>query len=148
MKKHILLSIKPNILKRIIDGTKLIEFRKKFPNLNENKNISNKIIIYQSKPKMEIFGSFESKKYICSNFDNMMAELKLNEFELERISNYFVSKESCHAIVISNIKIYEHPIGLKELRQINNKFVPGQSYRYLENGCDILKHIINKNKEI
>lgn len=131
MEKYILLSIQPKIVKEIIEGTKKFEFRKKFPNLDEG-NINKKIIIYSSKPTMKIIGSYIVKSYHHSNFDSLMSTVNATPDYETRIGNYFTNKYSCHAMEISDLKIYDTPLSLNYLRKAFPGFVPGQSYRYLD----------------
>jgi predicted transcriptional regulator len=130
-KKFILLSIKPRIVKEIISGDKQFEFRKKFPDLN-NPDISNKIIIYCSKPTMQIIGSFVARAYYHSNFDSLMARINASEHYKLRIGKYLEDKSSCHAMEISELNLYKQPLSLNYLRKEFSGFSPGQSYRYLD----------------
>ena len=149
MEKYILLSIKPRIIKEIISGEKKFEFRKIFPNLNEpGSKIENTIIIYSSTPEMKIFGSFRPKTFIADNFENLMVKVNAAPAYRERISRYFTNKENCHAMEISDLRIYENPITLKQLREEHNNFGPGQSYRYIDKDSSIIKNIILKNGDI
>jgi len=131
MEKHILLSIKPRYVKEIISGDKVFEFRKKFPKLSDL-NISSKIFIYCSKPVMAIIGSFVVKNHYHSDFDNLMNDIGATEKYSNRLSGYLSDKSSCHALEISELKIYEKKLSLNELREEFDGFAPGQSYRYLE----------------
>lgn len=132
MERYILLSIQPKIVKEIIDGTKKFEFRKKFPNLEEG-NVNKKIIIYSSKPTMKIIGSYVVKTYYHSDFCSLMNKVNATTAYEARISKYFTNKDSCHAMEISELKIYDTPLSLEYLRKSFPGFVPGQSYRYLNN---------------
>ena len=145
MPKHILLSIQPKYVREIISGVKKFEFRKKFPDTSNNA-ISNRIIIYRSKPKMEIMGSFAIKRHLNSDFDSLMKKINADTAYIERISNYFPEKDSCHALEISDLKIYENPLSLNYLRKTYKGFCAGQSYRYLD--PLILADIKKKNGEI
>lgn len=130
MEKYILLSIKPRIVEEIISGTKKFEFRRKFPDINTSK-ISNKIIIYCSKPTMKIIGSFVAKSYYHTDFNTLMEKINATEDYKLRIGGYLEDKKSCHAMEISDIKIYTLPLSLNYLRNEFPGFCPGQSYRYL-----------------
>ena len=130
IEKHILLSIKPRIVKDIISGEKKFEFRKKFPDINGSQ-ISNKIIIYCSKPIMQIIGSFVAKSYYYNDFESLMVSVNATEEYKLRIGRYLEDKTSCHAMEISDIKLYKSPLSLSYLRKEFPGFCPGQSYRYL-----------------
>lgn len=145
MKKDILLSIRPKIVDEIINGTKKFEFRKKFPDITDEA-ISNKVFIYCSKPIMKIIGSFIVKSYNHTDFDTLMMLVNASDTYKKRISNYFIDKESCHAMEISNLTIYEFPLSLDYLRKEFPGFCPGQSYRYLT--PEIKERIRSLNKEL
>ena len=128
--KHILLSIQPRIIEEIVSGEKKFEFRRKFPDLNKP-DISNKIIVYRSSPMMEIWGSFVVKSFYHSDFDTLMKQVKADDAYNRRISKYLIDKESCFAMEISSLNIYNNPLSLEYLRNTYPGFGPGQSYRYL-----------------
>jgi type I restriction enzyme S subunit len=131
MQKNLLLSIQPRIVKEIVDGKKLFEFRKKLPQMDNNR-ISQIVVIYCSSPKMQIFGSFKLGRYFHADFEQLMTEVNATESYQKRISKYFKDKSSCHAMEITELNIYDIPLGLAELREKFPGFVPGQSYRYLD----------------
>jgi len=141
MQKNLLLSIQPRIVQEIVDGKKLFEFRKKLPRM-DNSGISQTIVIYCSSPKMQIFGSFKIGRYFHENFEELMIKVNAAESYKERISRYFKDKSSCHAMEITELNIYDFPLGLTELREKFPGFVPGQSYRYLDDKISdlIIKH--------
>jgi len=142
MDKHILLSIRPKYVKEIKEGIKKYEFRKKFPNTVDS-NISKTIVLYCSKPTMEIIGSLKIKNHFSSDFELLMKSVNADKIYKERISNYFNDKTLCHALEISDLKIYDHPLSLKYLRENYIGFCPGQSYRYLDN--KIMAELISLN---
>jgi len=145
MEKHILLSIQPRIVEEIKNGSKKYEFRKKFPDLSKD-NISNTVIIYCSSPVMKIIGSFKVAQYLNHDFETLMIKVNATNEYKERISRYLQDKSSCHAMEISQLKIYEEPLSLSYLRNNFPGFFPGQSYRYLED--QILKEIKIQNGSI
>lgn len=131
MKKNILLSIQPRIVDEIIEGRKKFEFRKKLPDIKSGL-ISTTVVIYRSSPSMQIFGSFKIGSYFNSDFETLMSDVKATEQYKARIGKYFKDKSSCHAMEITDLKIYKNPIPLSDLRRKFPGFVPGQSYRYLD----------------
>lgn len=132
--KNILLSIKPRIVKEILSGEKLYEFRRSFPDLNSKKDISRVVYIYESKPTMAIIGSFKVAEYLRMDFDSLMDVIQADEGYKKRIGTYLFGKDTCHAMKISDIKLFKKPITLEEIRGKIGKFTPGQSYRYLPDG--------------
>lgn len=143
MNKYILLSIQPKIVQEIIEGQKQFEFRKKLPQI-EDSDISKKVIIYCSSPTMEIVGSFIIGSYYHSDFDSLMKKINSTPEYTKRISKYFKEKDSCHAMEITELKVYKTPLSLNYLREKFPGFVPGQSYRYLDE--NIIEDIKQKNE--
>jgi len=131
MNKQILLSVEPRVVDELISGEKKFEFRKRFPDINRS-DIENKIIIYCSKPVMKIIGSFITKAYFHSDFETLMKQVSATDKYKKRISKYFSNKDSCHALEISDFKLYKTPLELNYLREEFPGFCPGQSYRYLD----------------
>lgn len=129
--KSILLSIKPKIVKEMLSGEKVYEFRRSFPDLNSRNDISKVIFIYESKPTMAIIGSFRVAEYIRMDFDSLMTTIQANDNYKKRIGKYLVGKDICHAMQISDINLFAKPITLEEIRGKIGAFTPGQSYRYL-----------------
>jgi len=95
---------------------------------------------------MEIIGSFIIKKHLKDEFYTLMQTINSNQEYTNRISNYFTNKILCHALEISNFKIYDTPLSLYYLRETYSGFVPGQNYRYLDD--KIVNDIIEKNGSI
>lgn len=141
-----LLSIRPKYIDEIINGTKKFEFRKKIPNFNEE--ISTRIILYCSKPRMEIMGSMELRDYYSGDFEEIMRIVGADDSYRERIGNYFDNKEICHAIKIDGFTVYKHSIPLRQLRELDKNFCPGQSYRYLSSESNIMKELVSLNKTL
>lgn len=141
MEKYILLSIRPHYIREMVSGVKRYEFRKKFPKMSDG-GVSKKVFIYSSKPVMAIVGSFVIKKQYHSDFQTLMKDIGASKDYSERISNYLIDKESCHALEVSELVIYENKLTLSELRHEFGSFTPGQSYRYLDS------KIIDKLKDI
>lgn len=141
MKKIILLSIKPKIVKEIISGEKKYEFRKSFPDLKKRDDISDVIYIYESKPTMSIIGTFKVNEYFKMGFDDLMTTIDASESYKKRIEEYFNSKKTCHAMEISDLRLFRKKLKLEEIRGEICNFTPGQSYRYLpERLWEMLKH--------
>jgi type I restriction enzyme S subunit len=122
----ILLSIKPQYVKSIIDGEKRYEFRK---TIFKNREI-NRIFIYSSSPVKKIVGTFE----IGGILEDHPANLWDNVKEYAGISNreyfsYFAGKSRAFAIEIQNLQEFNGPINPYETMP---GFVPPQSYCYMD----------------
>lgn len=106
----ILLSIKPEYVKKIFDGTKKYEFRKHLA----QKNIS-KIIVYSTFPEMKIVGEVQVKSTLS------MAKIPLWELTKKEAGicrskylKYFENCDLAHAYVLGDTKKYDIPKTLEE----------------------------------
>ncbi|HEI6963561.1 TPA: ASCH domain-containing protein [Yersinia enterocolitica] len=123
----VLLSIKPEFVERILDGSKRFEFRK---GVFKNNNVKS-VVIYATMPIGMIVGEFdiadviEDTPSIVWKKTQKYAGISKNFFD-----SYFDSRERAVAIQISNVRKYDTPMLLSSLG--DNISAP-QSYRYLPN---------------
>ena len=129
--KYTLLSIKPRYVAEIKEGKKIYEFRKKIPNFASSE-ISNKILIYCSKPVKSIIGEFIVEKVISLPFNLLMEEIEASDSYKIRLKNYFGEATVCHALKISEFKEYRKDITLEYLRKEITGFSASQNYRFLK----------------
>lgn len=117
----ILLSIKPEYVKRIFEGTKKYEFRKHLA----QKSVS-KIIVYSTFPEMKIVGEVEVIKTLT------MAKKPLWELTKKyagisrsKYREYFEKSHIAYAYVLGETVFYDNPRTLKEygLTQAPQSFV-------------------------
>lgn len=99
----ILLSIKPKYVKRILEGSKKVEYRKVIPKC---KDITH-IIIYASAPIRRVVAEV-SISDILSDKPSILWE---KTFSIGGISNdeycaYFINRQVAHAFVIEDINIF------------------------------------------
>ena len=121
----ILLSIKPEYVERIFEGTKKYEFRKHLA----QKNIS-KIIIYSTFPEMKIVGEVQVVSTL-SMAKTPLWEVTKKEAGISRSKyrKYFEKCHTAHAYVLGNTKKYDTP---KTLAEYGISQAP-QSFIYLNN---------------
>lgn len=117
----ILLSIKPEYVKRIFEGTKKYEFRKHLA----QKNVS-KIIVYSTFPEMKIVGEVQVVKTLA------MAKTPLWELTKEhagisrsKYRKYFEKSNIAYAYVLGESTLYDTPMRLEDygLSQAPQSFV-------------------------
>lgn len=121
----VLLSIKPEFVDKILDGSKRFEFRK---GIFKNDRVKS-VVIYSTMPVGQVVGEFD----IASVIEDEPSRLWLKTKDYAGITKdffdlYFHSKDKAFAIQISNVRKYEHPLPLSALGE--NISAP-QSYRYL-----------------
>lgn len=123
----VLLSIKPEFVDRILDGSKKFEFRK---GIFKNEMVKS-VVIYATMPVGMVVGEFdiadviEDKPSIVWNKTKKYAGISKDFFDI-----YFSSREKAFAIKIGDVRKYETPIMLSAL---GKNITAPQSYRYLPN---------------
>ncbi|HBA5332791.1 TPA: ASCH domain-containing protein [Escherichia coli] len=121
----VLLSIKPEFVEKILNGTKKFEFRKGIFKKTDVKSV----VIYSTMPVGKIVAEFdiadviEDKPSIVWEKTSQYAGISKQFFD-----SYFHSKEKAFAIEIGNLKIYDQPLHLSSL---GDNITAPQSYRYL-----------------
>lgn len=121
----VLLSIKPEFVEKILDGSKKFEFRK---GIFKNSLVTS-VVIYSTMPVGMVVGEFDiadvihDEPSIVWNKTKKFAGISKDFFDI-----YFESREKAYAIEISNVRKYEQPMLLSALGK--NISAP-QSYRYL-----------------
>ncbi|WP_272683275.1 ASCH domain-containing protein [Providencia sp. PROV156] len=125
----VLLSIKPEFVSKILEGTKKYEFRK---GMFKNSSVTS-VVIYSTLPVGQIVGEF-SIEHVLE--DTPPSIWKITE-EYSGISKsffdeYFQEKSKAFAIQIGNVHEYDEPISLAELSEkLGKKITAPQSYCYL-----------------
>lgn len=121
----VLLSIKPEYVEKIFDGTKKFEFRK---NLFKRDGIKS-IVIYSTMPVGKVVGEFDVSELI-SDAPDIVWEMTHSFAGIDKkfFDSYYDKRARAVAIGISNVRKYEEPMPLCSLGIGNT---PPQSYRYL-----------------
>ncbi|CQH58137.1 MULTISPECIES: ASCH domain-containing protein [Yersinia] len=123
----VLLSIKPEFVERILDGSKRFEFRK---GVFKNSNVKS-VVIYATMPIGMIVGEFDIADVIEDTPSIVWKKTqKYAGISKHFFDSYFDSRERAVAIQISNVRKYDTPMLLSSLGE--NISAP-QSYRYLPN---------------
>ncbi|MBC3886804.1 ASCH domain-containing protein [Acetobacterium paludosum] len=119
----ILLSIKPEFIREIIDGSKKFEYRKRI--FKESVDI---VVIYSTKPVGKIIGEFKIKEIIKDKPENIWKNTKeFSGISKKYFDEYFLGRNEAFAIGISDFKKYDSPI---DPYVIYDNFTAPQSYRY------------------
>lgn len=126
--RDFVISIKPSYASKIMDGTKTVELRRRFPDTIMRGAIA---VIYSSSPVQAIVGCVCIKEVrrlcvrdIWRNYRHA-ACIDRNEFE-----RYFAGVEQGYAIVLERVRKLRQQIEVSDLQK-NFGFVPPQSFRYL-----------------
>ena len=119
----ILLPIKPEYVNKIIEKTKLYEYRK-----NKCKKKVDKIVIYSTSPVKKIIAEVEVKGIISNSPDKLWKETKeYSGISKTKYMKYFKNKDVAFAYKLGKVTVYDNP---KTLKDIGINYYP-QSYVYL-----------------
>jgi predicted transcriptional regulator len=126
MSKNLLISIKPQFINKILDGTKSIEIRRKF-----HKNwIGHSVVLYATSPVKSIVG--EAKISDVDVDDPKTIWTKYNESigcSKEDFFKYTDSLEKAYAVKLSNVTTYDTKVKLDQMKEMVGKNLhPPQSY--------------------
>jgi predicted transcriptional regulator/DNA-binding XRE family transcriptional regulator len=127
LKQAVVLSIRPNFSEKIMEGTKTVELRRRFPMSAPRGTIA---FIYSTAPVQAIVGSVElgeviklPVQQIWKKFGNM-AQIERSSFD-----DYFSGLKQGFALKFDNVRPFSRPIDLSELRK-RFGFEPPQSFLY------------------
>lgn len=120
---NMLISINPEHVENIFNGSKKYEYRK-----IRCKQDIDKIIIYSTYPVMKVVGEAKVEDILEDSPDNIWEETKkYSGIDLKFYQKYFKDKTIAIAYKLTNIKKYNNP---KELSSYGIKTAP-QSFMYL-----------------
>lgn len=123
MKKKILISINPEHVQNIINGTKKYEYRK----IAARQDISS-IIIYETTPIKKIVAEAEIVEVIMLSPEELWAQTKdASGISKQFFDEYFQNREIAYAYKLGKIKVYDEP---KTLFEYGIKAAP-QSFMYI-----------------
>lgn len=119
-----LLSIKPEYVEQIINGTKKFEYRKKV-----FKKSVESVVIYSTMPVGKIIGEFKVEQIIKDTPEKSWDETRnFSGISKEAFLEYFKGREGGYAIKIKDFEEYDNPI---IPRDVYENFVAPQSYKYI-----------------
>lgn len=126
----VLLSIKPEYVKKIFSGEKRYEYRK---SIYKNHAVDT-IVVYCTMPMGKIVGEFKVEKIIQDNPINIWNTTKAySGVEKSFFKQYFKGRDKGFAIKINSTKLYDTPIDPKE--KLDN-FTAPQSFRYIDESIE------------
>lgn len=120
----ILLPIKPEYAKKIVNKTKIYEYRK-----SKCKKNVDKIVIYCTSPVKKIIAEVEVKSIISNTPIKLWNDTKeFSGISKSKYIKYFKNKDTAFAYELGNVILYDIP---KTLNDIGINYYP-QSYVYLD----------------
>ena len=137
----VLLSIKPEFVEKILDGTKKYEYRK---SMFKRKDIST-VVIYASYPVKKVVGEFRIKRIISEDVESVW-NITSESSGITKVfyDKYFQQKTMANAIEIGELIKYDRP---KELADYNIICAP-QSFCYIGNWLQIRNKILNDKYQL
>ena len=120
----ILLSINPNPVENILNGTKRYEFRKK-----ACKRHVDKILIYSTNPIMRVVGEAEVEDVLIDNPEMIWKKTEEKSgIDKAFFDQYYEDRDQAVAYKLKNVIKYSEP---KELKEYGISSAP-QSFQYIE----------------
>lgn len=121
----ILLSIKPEYVERILDGTKRFEFRRRI----HNRADVNAVLIYATMPVGRVVGEFTIERIHSQPPSSLWNRTKSQSGITRKFfREYFEGRKIAHAIEIKSVKKFDEPQPLSNYLQSG---VAPQSYAYI-----------------
>lgn len=122
---NLLISIKPEFVKKILAYEKLYEFRKSI-----FKEDIDKIFIYSTYPVKKIVGYFEVGEIICESPHELWNSFsEVSGISKKDFFKYYANSNEGYAIKIDNLHIFEEYIDMNQY----DDFRAPQSFCYVEN---------------
>lgn len=122
-KDKIVLSIKPEHVQNILNGTKKFEYRTKAA-----KSDIHKIIIYETTPIKKIVAEAEVIDVLMMEPEDLwMATNEFSGISKSFFNSYFKNRKVAYAYKIGNVKVYTYPKALVEF----GLKTPPQSFAYV-----------------
>ncbi|WP_140312775.1 ASCH domain-containing protein, partial [Vibrio parahaemolyticus] len=111
---QVLLSIKPEFVERIFAGEKKFEYRKAIFRRSDVE----KVIIYSTLPEGKVVGEFSIDKILTDTPQVIWKKTQTKSgINKEFFDEYFSGRSEAHAIKIGNVKKYNNPFKLDDMKE-------------------------------
>jgi len=121
--KAILISIKPQYVEKIINGTKKYEFRKTLP-----KNICDTMLIYCTSPIKKVVASAKIEEVLSDSLESLWKKTeKYSGINYERFIKYFNNTKIGYAYKLNSVQVFKTP---KDIIDYGIS-IPPQSFFYV-----------------
>ena len=139
----VLLSIRPEFAALIRNGTKRVEFRKRFNPIL----ISCPIIFYETAPLMRFSLCVTLKDIVCDSPSNLWKQFgSLNGTHQKPYNEYFNGALKGHALLIDRVQSFKKPVSLNEIRSIREAYRPPQSYSIIKRDDPLHKFFTTRKR--
>jgi len=121
---RVLMSIKPEFAEAILNGTKRIEFRKRFA----LRDVS-RVVLYSTSPIRMVVGEFQIERQVIDSPQTIWNRYgRIGGIDRQRFFEYYEGSSRAVAIVIQSTRRYRQPL---RLNQIARGLKAPQSFLYL-----------------
>jgi len=139
VKKILFISVKPEFVKKIFDGSKTIELRKSSPQVKKD----DYVVIYTTSPVMAATGMCKVKEIIKASPKNLWKDYEKElGIDKKRFFEYYEGKNAAVGIVLKEKKLFSKPVHLSAFRKKIKDFQPPQTFRYIEE--NVLNDLLRK----
>ena len=129
MERALFISVKPEFVEKIFNGSKTIELRKSAPNIDKE----DLVIIYCTSPVMSVIGTCRVKEIISNKPSKLWNDYSTKMgIDRKRYFEYFEGKDVAVGIILKDIKKNKKEISLAKLRSKFRNFHPPQTFRYFD----------------
>ena len=123
----VLLSLKPRYADMVFAGEKKAELRRRAPARSEG----GVVFVYVTRPEMHIRGQFRVRSVRRGTPDEVWDAVSGEAcVEREDFDAYYAGRDVAYALEIADVREYDEPIELGDLREMFETFVVPQSWRY------------------
>ncbi len=130
------LSIRPTYISRILEGTKTVELRRRFP---EAPNPQTILILYSTSPVQSIVGYARLENVVGLGLGELWAQFgKAAAVTKDEFRGYFAGADRGFALRLKGVTAFKNPIHLTDLCD-EFDFSPPQSYCYWNQPLEWLK---------
>lgn len=124
---RVLLSIKPEHVENIFNGSKKFEFRRR---IFGRKDV-NVVVVYATKPVGKIVGEFDLDDVLADTPDTIWhVTSSASGISKSYFDDYFGGRDRAFALKIGEVRRYDQPV---EPYEVIQNFTPPQSYMYVCN---------------
>jgi predicted transcriptional regulator/ribosomal protein S18 acetylase RimI-like enzyme len=119
----LILSVRPNFLSKIVSGEKKVELRKKFSKKWEGATV----ILYATHPYHEFVGEAKINRVVMGKPIDIWYEYR--DFlgcDRDAFFSYCEGKEDIYALLLSNVRRFEMPVGIDWVNKIFNTVISKQ----------------------
>lgn len=141
--RDIVLSVRPQYSQKILEGTKTVELRRRFPMSAPSGTVA---YIYSTSPIRAMVGAASIKDVLKLPVDQIWTKFrKKASIERKAFDEYFQGLEFGYALLFEDVRAFSHPIPLADLREYFG-FEPPQSFLYAK--CDLRRALENESSII